>query len=254
MEKTDIKISYTILTHNETTTLALLLDALNKHKTMWDEVIIVDDYSDNLETIKIINHAEEEFKFKVFRNKLNGDFAAQKNFAASKCTNEYIFSIDADEMMTDFFFEYFKEILFLNLDVEMYRLPRINTVDGLTLKHIERWRWQINHLPTEIDEKELIPGSDEYNLLKAYNLILHEDGKVIKFLKPLINFPDQQGRIYKKAEHIQWSGKVHERLVGFKKFANFPLEKNYSIIHDKAIAKQEKQNELYDRIIDGKTV
>ena len=252
MEKTDIKVSYTILTHNETTSLITLLDALNKYKTMWDEVVIVDDYSDNLETIKIINHAEEEYKFKVLRNKLNGDFASQKNFAASKCTNEYIFNIDADEMMSDFFFEHFKEIIFLNLNVEMYRLPRINTVEGLTLKHIERWRWQITTLPTEIDEKEIIPGSDEYNLLKAYNLILNENGKLIKFLKPLVNFPDFQGRLYKNAEHIKWVGNVHERLTGFKKFANFPLERNYSIIHDKPIAKQEKQNELYDRIIDGK--
>src|ERR1035437_2682666 len=227
MENTDVKVSYTILTHNETNSLKAVLEAINKHKTIWDEVIIVDDYSDSLETIKIVNWAEEELKCKVFRNKLNGDFAAQKNFVASKCTNEYIFNIDADEMMTDFFFEHFKEILFLNSEVEMYRLPRINTVAGLTLKHIERWRWQITNLPTEIDEKELVPGSDEYNLLKAYNLIINESGKLIKFLKPLINFPDFQGRIYKKADTIQWNGKVHERLVGFKKFANFPLEKNY---------------------------
>lgn len=252
MEITDIKVSYTILTHNETTSLKVLLEKINKYKTMWDEVIIVDDYSDNLETIKILGWAQDDLQFKVFRNKLNGNFANQKNFAANHCTNDYIFNIDADELMPDFFMEHFKEILFLNSDVEMYRLPRINTVEGLTLQHIERWRWQITHLPTEIEEKEMMPGSDEYNLLKAYNLILTENGKLIKFLKPLVNFPDLQGRIYKRSETIQWQGNVHERIVGHKKYANFPMEKNYAIIHNKPIVKQERQNELYDRIIQGK--
>lgn len=252
MEITDIKISYTILTHNETTTLTALLEKINKYKSMWDEVIVVDDYSDTLETIKILGMAQDEMQFKVFRNKLNGDFASQKNFAASHCTNEYIFNIDADELMPDFFMEHFKEILHLNSDVEMYRLPRINTVEGLTLKHIERWRWMISHLPTEIDEKKMIPGSDEYNLLKAYNLILNENENMVKFLKPLVNFPDLQGRIYKRNGNIQWVGKVHERIVGHKKYANFPMEKNYSIIHDKPILKQERQNELYDKIVQGK--
>jgi glycosyltransferase involved in cell wall biosynthesis len=252
MEITDIKVSYTILTHNETTSLKKLLESINKHKTMWDEVIIADDYSDNLETIKILSWAQDELGFKVFRNKLNGDFAQQKNFAASHCTNDYIFNIDADEIMPDFFMEHFKEILFLNSEVEMYRLPRINIVDGITLKHIEQWRWQITHLPTEIDERKIIPGSDEYNLLKAYNLILDENDGNVKFLKPLINAPDYQGRIYKKADDIQWTGEVHERLTGFKKFSNFPFEINYSIIHNKQISKQELQNSMYNEIIKGK--
>ncbi len=252
MEITDIKVSYTILTHGETVTLQALLEKINKYKTLWDEVIIVDDYSDNLETIKILGWAQDEMKYKVFRNKLNDNFAAQKNFAASHCTNEYIFNIDADEIMSDFFMEHFKEILFLNSEVEMYRLPRINTVEGLTLKHIEQWRWNISNLPTEMDEKVILPDSDEYNLLKAYNLILNEQDNKVKFLKPLINFPDWQGRIYKRKNTIEWQGKVHERIVGHKKFANFPMEKNYSIIHNKSIEKQENQNAMYDNIIRGK--
>lgn len=252
MEITDIKVSYTILTHNEVDTLSTVLNHIQKHKTMWDEVIIVDDYSDNLETIKILSWAEHELEFKVFRNKLNGDFAQQKNFAASKCTNEYIFNIDADELMTDFFMEHYKEILHLNSDVEMYRLPRLNTVEGLTLNHIERWRWNITHLPTMVEEKKMVQNSDEYHLLKAYNLILNENEGLVKFLTPLVNFPDWQGRIYKRNENIQWQGKVHERIVGHKKYANFPAERNYSIIHPKPIVKQERQNEMYDKIIQGK--
>ena len=150
MEITDIKVSYTILTHGETDSLKKLIEQINKYKTTWDEIIIVDDYSDNLETIKILGWAQDDIKAKVFRNKLGGDFAQQKNFAAIHCTNDYIFNIDADEIMPDFFMENYKEIIFMNQDVEMYRIPRINTVEGITLSHIERWRWQISSLPTEI--------------------------------------------------------------------------------------------------------
>lgn len=252
MEPNDIKVSYTILTHNETDSLKTLIEHINKYKTVWDEIIIVDDYSDNLKTITILNWASDELGVKVFRNKLNGDFAQQKNFANSKCSNDYIFNIDADEIMSDFFMQNFKEILFINTEVEMYRLPRINTVEGITLGHIERWRWQISSLPTEVRDVEMTKKGDEYQLLKAYNLILNEDGNKIKYLQPMINFPDYQNRIYKRQDGIEWAGKVHEKIVGYKKYASFPAEKNYCIIHNKPIQKQELQNELYDKIVQGK--
>ena len=252
MEITDIKVSYTMLTHNETDSLKRLLEQITKYKTTWDEIIIVDDYSDNLPTIKMLEWAQDDLGAKVFRNSLNGDFAQQKNFANAHCTNDYIFNIDADEIMPDFFMENYKEILFMNPNVEMYRLPRINTVEGITLAHIERWRWQISSLPTEIKNIEMPNKGDEYQLLKAYNLVLHEDGNKIKYLQPMINFPDYQNRIYKRKEEIEWIEKVHERVVGYKKYASFPSEKNYCILHHKEIAKQETQNKLYDTIIQGK--
>ena len=46
-------ISYSILTHNETDTLEALLDTLVKYKDAEDEIVIVDDYS-NEDTIEII--------------------------------------------------------------------------------------------------------------------------------------------------------------------------------------------------------
>lgn len=248
MEINDIKVSYTILTHNETESLKKLLQHIQKYKTVWDEIIIVDDYSDNKETLDIIEWAVNELDAKEFVRKLDNDFASQKNFAESKATNEYIFNIDADEIMSDFFMENYKEILYLNLEAEMYRLPRLNTVSGLTLKHIEQWRWQISSIPTFINEKEMYKNSDEYQLLLAYGLIINEVENKVKYLVPLINYPDYQGRIYKKKDSIKWSGKVHELLIGYKKYCNFPMEKNYCIIHDKKIDRQEKQNEFYNNM------
>jgi hypothetical protein len=61
-----------------------------------------------------------------------------------------------------------------------------------------------------------------------------------------INFPDYQGRIYKS--NLQWSGNVHERIVGVKNYSLFPLEEEFCIIHNKTIKKQEEQNELYSSL------
>ena len=50
-----MKISYTILTHNETDSLLKLIEFLVKHKDEEDEIVILDDYSDNEKTKEILD-------------------------------------------------------------------------------------------------------------------------------------------------------------------------------------------------------
>jgi hypothetical protein len=50
-----MKISYSVLTHNEDTSLQKLLEFLVKHKDEEDEIVILDDYSDNPKTIEILD-------------------------------------------------------------------------------------------------------------------------------------------------------------------------------------------------------
>jgi hypothetical protein len=61
----------------------------------------------------------------------------------------------------------------------VFLIPRINTVEGLTQAHIDKWRWNISKLESQIGEKELNLNNpqdlDEYNLLKKYNLIIEEN-------------------------------------------------------------------------------
>ena len=52
-----MKISYSILTHNETESLEKLIDFLVTHKDEEDEIVILDDYSDNKDTIKILDNS-----------------------------------------------------------------------------------------------------------------------------------------------------------------------------------------------------
>ena len=50
-----MKISYSILTHNEDESLQRLLEFLVKHKDEEDEIVILDDYSDNEKTKEILD-------------------------------------------------------------------------------------------------------------------------------------------------------------------------------------------------------
>ena len=70
----------------------------------------------------------------------------------------------------------------------------------------------------------------------------------VKFHTPIINWSDNQWRIYKNSDHITWINKVHERLDGFKVYTNLPLLEEYSLNHTKTIEKQIKQNQLYSTI------
>jgi hypothetical protein len=95
--------------------------------------------------------------------------------------------------------------------VEVLRVPRINTVAGLTNEHIQKWGWNVN-----------------------------EQGWV--------NFPDYQWRIYKRTPYIVWENRVHEVLNGFKSLAHLPAEEEFCLYHHKDIKRQEKQNELYSKL------
>ena len=96
--------------------------------------------------------------------------------------------------------------------VDLIRVPRINTVEGLTEEHIKNWGWNVND-------------------------------------KGWINYPDYQWRIYKKDPRIQWHGNVHEKIIGHSTFANLPMEDiELALRHDKTINKQEKQNKYYETL------
>ena len=50
-----MKISYSLLTHNETDSLLKLIEFLVKHKDEKDEIVILDDFSDNEKTKEILD-------------------------------------------------------------------------------------------------------------------------------------------------------------------------------------------------------
>jgi glycosyltransferase involved in cell wall biosynthesis len=85
-------ISAVVLTKNEEQNMRKCLESVK-----WcDEIIVVDDGSSD-RTIGIA----EKYKVTVYRNPLNGDFSAQRNFGISKAKYDWIVFIDADEIVSD---------------------------------------------------------------------------------------------------------------------------------------------------------
>ena len=134
-----------------------------------------------------------------------------KNKLTERCNGDYIFQIDADEMITEVLISSLPDILKNNPNNEVYLVPRVNTVSGLTQEHITKWRWNID-----------------------------KEGRV--------NWPDYQWRIWKNKPEIKWVNKVHEKLEGLKTFSPLPQHPELALQHPKTIERQEKQNAYYDTL------
>ena len=93
-----MKISYSILTHNEDESLQRLLEFLVKHKDEEDEIVILDDYSENKKTIEILDVMTSMHEMTFEQRHLLKDYAGQKNFLKNMCVGDYIFNLDADEL------------------------------------------------------------------------------------------------------------------------------------------------------------
>ena len=206
-----MKISYSILTHNETDSLLKLINFIVKHKDEEDEIVILDDYSDNKKTKEILDTMCSIHEIKFEQRHLLKDYAGQKNYLTRMCSGDYIINIDADELPNKWLMENIKGILEANPTIDLYWVPRVNTVEGLTQEHINKWRWQVND-------------------------------------KGWVNFPDYQGRIWRNRPNIMWKNAVHEVLEGYKSHTYLPMEEQFCFYHHKHITKQEKQNKFYDTI------
>jgi len=131
-----MKISYGITVHNEHEELNQLLELLIENIDSQDEIVIVDDYS-NEDTQNVI----KKYNTEHYQRKLDGDFASHKNFVIEKCTGDYVFHIDADEYPNVILIQQLKKILEIN-QVDLIWVPRVNTVEGITDEHLKQWHWR----------------------------------------------------------------------------------------------------------------
>jgi hypothetical protein len=129
-------------------------------------------------------------------------------------TTPEVFQIDADELPHEDLIKNLKPLLQENPTTDLFLVPRINTVDGLTQEHIQKWRWKV-----------------DWN--------------------GWVNFPDYQTRIVQNNPKIKWISKVHEVLVGHSKYALLPKEEEWCLYHHKHIDKQEHQNKFYNNLGGG---
>jgi hypothetical protein len=207
-----MKISYAVTVCNEFIEIQRLITFLLKHKRPEDNIVILYDESNGDPEIEAFLRTHSlNGEFAWHKDRFDGHFANWKNKLTQLCTGDYIFQIDADEMPCIPILDSLSSILEENPDIDVYLVPRVNTVEGLTDAHIQKWGWNVNS-------------------------------------EGWVNWPDYQWRIFKNIPDIRWKNKVHEVLDGFKKYATLPMEEDYSLYHPKEIERQIKQNEYYDTL------
>ena len=208
-----INVTYAITVCNEINEITTLVDFLQPRIKSEDEILVQYDSdsatSQITDYLKIISQFHKNIR--VISFPLNKDFASYKNNLKNHAKGMFIFQIDADEIPSEYLMENIKDILEYNKDVDLFFVPRINTVKGLTKDHIKKWNWNVNDLGW-------------------------------------VNFPDYQTRLYRRTSEIEWQGKVHERIVGYNTLSVLPQEEQYCLYHPKQIERQEKQNAYYDTI------
>jgi len=203
-----MKISYAILTHNEGQYIDTLLSFLTTNKRPIDEIVVVDDNSDDELTKSVLDKYKDQItlQYRTF----DGDHT-QKNYLNSLCTGDYILQLDADELVKPEFLEILPQILENNNETDLFIMPRINTVEGLTQEYITKWRWNVNE-------------------------------------KGWVNFPDWQMRLYRNCDWVKWDGLLHSKIEGHKTYVYLPAEELFCILHPKQLERQVAQNDLYDKI------
>ena len=214
-----MKISYAIPVCNEHIELEKLLSFLVKYIDENDEIVVQCDQGNTTpEVYKVLDQVDQSWQnnpikspIKVIEFPLNGHFSNFKNNLKDHCSGDWIFQIDADELPHESLITNLKELLKLNTNTEMLLVPRVNTVEGLTQEHINKWRWNVNE-------------------------------------KGWVNWPDYQTRIIQNGPKIKWQNKVHEQIIGISTQGALPMEEEWCLYHPKTIGRQEAQNNFYNTL------
>jgi len=208
-----INVTYAITVCNELEEITRLVDFLLPKIGEQDDILIQYDEGGVTKEVKsyldIVSNLNKQVS--VIGFPLNNDFATFKNNLKNHAQGIFIFQIDADEIPHEYLVTNMGQLLEANKDVDLFFVPRINTVKGLTSQHIKKWGWQLN-----------------------------EEGWV--------NWPDVQTRLYRRTSEIEWVGKVHERIVGYNTMSVLPTEEIFALKHPKDIERQTRQNEYYETL------
>jgi len=207
-----MKISYAITVCNEFVEIQKLVNFLRENKRKQDEIVILFDQKNGDQ--EVANWLTKQNKYpnvQFWRGFFDGHFADWKNKLTEYCDGDYIFQIDADEIPHKALIDNLPAILEANPDNEVYYVSRVNTVEGLTDEHIQKWGWRVDN-------------------------------------NGWVNWPDYQMRIWKNKPEIKWRNKVHEVLENHKSFSALPAQEELALYHPKDIKRQERQNAFYDTL------
>ncbi len=183
-------LSVVVLTKNEEKNIIDCLESIS-----WvDEIIIVDDYSDD-RTLEIIKNLEINKKVKVFKRRLENDFSAQRNFFLNKTKFDWVLYLDADEIITKELRDEINTILIneKNNPVNFgFYIPRKDVMWGKLIKHGEMGKIKLLRLIKKDSGKWIGKIHETYQTNKRTseleNHILHYPHQSVNEFIKEINF------------------------------------------------------------------
>lgn len=126
------RISGVVIALNEAHQLHYALSTLMP----WcDEVIVVDQHSED-DTARIA----EELGAVVYQHERTGGIAdPARRFAVSKATGDWVFILDADEMIPPSLATHLRELVEPDPDIDVVLVPRANLILGRWIRHGNNW-------------------------------------------------------------------------------------------------------------------
>lgn len=206
-------VSYLVTCKNEGHQLKQLIGLLLKYNTD-NEIIILDDFSDDALTVDILNNYKLTNGVSVYQHNLNKNYSEHKNYGKSLCKGKYIFQIDSDELPSEILLENLVDLINSNESIDLFWIPRINDFKGVTPVIASQWGWR------------LTPYEDRL----------------------IVNWPDPQGRLFKNLPHLRWERRLHEKIEGAKSYTYLPYDFDLGLYHNKSIEKQIETNLKYNKI------
>lgn len=204
-----MKLSYAICVCSESRELRELLNFLMHVKDDEDEINILVDASKVTDEVRDVLRAYDNLI--INERVFDGDFSEHRNYHATKCSGDYIFAIDADEIPQETLVRNVKSMI-QESGADLIFVPRINICPGYTQKWLDKHSFKVNNMGW-------------------------------------INWPDYQGRIYKNTSTLKWTKGVHEVVSGSTNTRGLEANPSLALWHIKSITRQDKQNAYYDTLI-----
>ena len=166
------RISVTILTKNSERYLAQCLNALAE----FDEILIVDNGSSDA-TLDI---AARYPNVRVVEHEFTG-FGPLKNFAVKEAKNDWIFSVDSDEVATPKLIDSIKELSFKDIE-NIYTVERLN---HYRQKPVKCCGWYPDEV-MRLFNRRFTSFSDA---MVHESLIVPDGAKIVKLKGELLHYP-----------------------------------------------------------------
>jgi hypothetical protein len=204
-----LSITYAVEVCTEHVELSSLLHFLVKTIEPDDDINVLVDTTKVTERVRTVL-MQFEPKISISYRAFDGNFADHRNYHITQCRGDYIFMIDADEIPQERLIKSIKNVIG-ETGADLLYVPRMNLCPGYT----EEW-------------------------LKKSNFVVNPAG--------FINWPDYQGRVFKRDPGIKWGRHLHEKIEGSQKTMGLPADINFGLWHVKTVQKQDSQGAFYNTL------